>query len=154
MILTPSNTGNLVAGAGLGIFAWSAFLKADKIPWLKKLLTTRRKEVTLDWIDKNKGISLLGLESNQSRHPRHPLRERRHFCAGQYHPQHLHALGISAVPHGARRKEARSQRAERSCMTKLTLLAVLGLIYIGVSGSPTSPYPCSSFCSSECRYGS
>ena len=63
MILTPSNTGNLVAGAGLGIFAWSAFLKADKIPWLKNLLTTRCKEMTLDWIDKNKGISLLGLET-------------------------------------------------------------------------------------------
>jgi hypothetical protein len=63
MILTPSNTGNLVAGAGLGIFAWSAFLKADKIPWLKNLLTTRRKEMTLDWIDRNKGISLLGLEA-------------------------------------------------------------------------------------------
>ena len=39
-------------------------------------------------------------------------------------------------------------------MSKLTLLAVLGLIYIGWSGSPTLPYPCSSFCSSECRYGS
>ena len=63
MILTPSNTGNLVAGAGLGIFAWSAFLKADKVPWLKKLMTTRRKEFTLDWIDRNKGISLLGLET-------------------------------------------------------------------------------------------
>ena len=63
MILTPSNTGNLVAGAGLGIFAWGAFLKADKIPWLKKLLTTKRKELSLDWIDKNKGISLLGLET-------------------------------------------------------------------------------------------
>ena len=35
MILTPSNSGNLVAGAGLGIFAWGAFLKADKIPWLR-----------------------------------------------------------------------------------------------------------------------
>ena len=63
MVITPSNSGNLVAGAGLGIFAWSAFLKADKIPWLKNLLTTKRKEVTLDWIDKNKGISLLGLET-------------------------------------------------------------------------------------------
>jgi len=63
MVITPSNSGNLVAGAGLGIFAWSAFLKADKIPWLRNLLTTRRKEMTLDWIDKNKGISLLGLET-------------------------------------------------------------------------------------------
>ena len=63
MVITPSNSGNLIAGAGLGVFAWSAFLKADRIPWLKNLLTTRRKEMTLDWIDKNKGISLLGLET-------------------------------------------------------------------------------------------
>jgi hypothetical protein len=63
MVITPSNSGNLVAGAGIGVFAWSAFLKADKIPWLKNLLTTKRKEMTLDWIDKNKGISLLGLET-------------------------------------------------------------------------------------------
>lgn len=63
MVFTPSNSGNLVAGTGLGIFAWSAFLKADKVPWLKKLMTTRRKELSLDWINRNKGISLLGLEA-------------------------------------------------------------------------------------------
>jgi hypothetical protein len=63
MVITPSNSGNLVAGAGLGIFAWGAFLKADKIPWLKRLLTTRRKEDTLEWIYKNKSLSLLGLEA-------------------------------------------------------------------------------------------
>ena len=63
MILTPSNSGNLVAGAGLGIFAWGAFLKADKIPFIKKLLTTRRKERTLEWINRNKGVSLLSLET-------------------------------------------------------------------------------------------
>jgi hypothetical protein len=38
-------------------------LKADKVPWLKKLLTTRRKDMTLDWIDRNKGVTLLGLET-------------------------------------------------------------------------------------------
>jgi hypothetical protein len=63
MVFTPSNSGNLVAGAGLGIFAWGAFLKADKVPWLKKLMTTRRKELSLDWINRNKSISLLGLEA-------------------------------------------------------------------------------------------
>ena len=63
MVFTPSNSGNLVAGAGLGISAWSALLKADKVPWLKKLMTTRRKELSLDWINRNKGISLLGLEA-------------------------------------------------------------------------------------------
>jgi hypothetical protein len=63
MLLTPSNTGNVAAGVGVGIFAWGAFLKADKIPWIQKLLTTKRKDATLKWIDKNKGISLLGLET-------------------------------------------------------------------------------------------
>lgn len=63
MILTPSNTGNVAAGVGVGIFAWGAFLKADKIPWIQKLLTTKRKDAILKWIDKNKGISLLGLET-------------------------------------------------------------------------------------------
>jgi hypothetical protein len=63
MILTPSNSGNLLAGAGLGIFAWGAFFKADKIPWLKRVLTTKRKEDTLEWIVRNKGMSLLGLET-------------------------------------------------------------------------------------------
>ena len=63
MVITPSNSGNLVAGAGIGIFAWGAFLKADKIPFMKKILTTKRKESTLIWINGNKGISLLGLEA-------------------------------------------------------------------------------------------
>lgn len=63
MVLTPSNSGNLVAGAGLGLFAWGALLKADKVPWLRNLMTTRRKELSLDWINRNRGISLLGLEA-------------------------------------------------------------------------------------------
>jgi hypothetical protein len=63
MILTPSNTGNLVAGAGVGIFAWGALLKADHIPWVQKLLTTKRKNATLNWVNKNKSITLLGLET-------------------------------------------------------------------------------------------
>jgi len=63
MILTPTSTGSLAAGAGLGIFSWGAFLKADKIPLVKKLLTTKRKDSSLIWISKNKGITLLGLET-------------------------------------------------------------------------------------------
>ena len=63
MILTPSNTGSATAGVGVGVFTWGAFLKSDHIPWLKKFMTTRRKEATLIWINKNKGISLLGLET-------------------------------------------------------------------------------------------
>jgi hypothetical protein len=41
-------------------------------------------------------------------------------------------VGVSALSQDARKKEAHLQRAERSRMSKLTLLAVLGLIYIGV----------------------
>lgn len=63
MVITPSNTGNAIAGVGLGVFAWGAFFKADKIPWLKKLITTQRKEKTLKWVNENKGLSLLGLET-------------------------------------------------------------------------------------------
>jgi hypothetical protein len=63
MIITPSNSGSLIAGVGVGIFSWSAFLKADKIPLLKKLINTNRKENTLKWMNKNKGLSLLGLET-------------------------------------------------------------------------------------------
>jgi hypothetical protein len=63
MVITPTNSGSLLAGAGLGFFAWGAFLKVDKVPWLKVLLTTRRKDETLAWVNKNRGLSLLGLES-------------------------------------------------------------------------------------------
>ena len=63
MILTPSNTGNVAAGAGVGLFAWGAFLKSDKIPWIKKLMTPKRKESTLSWVNSNKGMTLLGLEA-------------------------------------------------------------------------------------------
>lgn len=63
MLITPSSTGSLVAGAGLGAFSWSAFLKVDKIPVLKHLIPTSRKEKTLAWMNKNKGLTLLGLEA-------------------------------------------------------------------------------------------
>jgi|ERR1035438_6009759 hypothetical protein len=63
MILTPSNGGNLVAGVGVGTFAWAAFLKSDHIPWISRLMTTKRKESSLTWINDNKGMSLLGMEA-------------------------------------------------------------------------------------------
>ena len=63
MILTPSNSGNLVAGVGVGTFAWAVFLKADRIPWIKRLITTKRKESSLSWVNDNKGMSLLGMEA-------------------------------------------------------------------------------------------
>ena|ERR1035437_5920765 len=63
MILTPSNAGSGIAGVGIGVFAWGAFLKSDRIPWIKKLMTTQRKESMLAWVNDNKGMSLLGLET-------------------------------------------------------------------------------------------
>lgn len=63
MVITPTNSGNLLAGAGLGIFSWGAFLKADKIPLIRKLVTTKRKESAFSWMNRNKGMSLLGLET-------------------------------------------------------------------------------------------
>ena len=63
MVLTPSNTGSAIAGVGVGAFAWSAFLKIDKIPILKRFVPTQRKEKTLAWMSKNKSLSLLGLEA-------------------------------------------------------------------------------------------
>lgn len=63
MILTPSNAGSGIAGVGIGVFAWGAFLKSDRIPWIKKLMTTQRKESMLAWANDNKGMSLLGLET-------------------------------------------------------------------------------------------
>ena len=63
MFLTPANTGNAVAGVGIGIFAWSAFLKIDKIPGLRRLVNAQRKEKTLLWMDDNRGIAFLELEA-------------------------------------------------------------------------------------------
>ena len=63
MFLTPTNTGNAVAGVGIGVFSWSVFLKIDKIPGLKRLVTTKRKENALSWMNKNRGIAFLGLEA-------------------------------------------------------------------------------------------
>jgi hypothetical protein len=63
MFLTPTNTGNAVAGVGIGVFSWSVFLKIDKIPGLKRLVTTKRRDNALGWMNKNKGIAFLGLEA-------------------------------------------------------------------------------------------
>lgn len=63
MLLTPSSSGSLIAGAGLGVFSWSAFLKATKIPFLGRFMTKQRQEQTLNWMNRNKGITLLGMET-------------------------------------------------------------------------------------------
>jgi hypothetical protein len=63
MIITPSNTGSIIAGAGVGIFGWSIAEEGDKVPWVKKLYTTTRKEKMFTWASKNKTLALLTLEA-------------------------------------------------------------------------------------------
>jgi hypothetical protein len=63
MIITPSNTGSIIAGAGVGIFGWSIAEEGDKVPWVKKLYTTARKEQMFTWASKNKSMALLTLEA-------------------------------------------------------------------------------------------
>ena len=63
MIVTPTNTGSLIAGGGVGIFAWSLALKGDKIPGIKRFYTGERKEQLFSWMNGNKGMALLALEA-------------------------------------------------------------------------------------------
>lgn len=63
MIITPSNTGSLIAGAGLGIFGWSIALEGDKIPFIKRFYTAERKESLFKWANAHKTLALLYLEA-------------------------------------------------------------------------------------------
>lgn len=63
LLVTPTFASSAIAGAGLGLVGWSAILKSDRVPGLKRLMTTDRKERTLTWMNHNKGLSLLGLEA-------------------------------------------------------------------------------------------
>lgn len=62
MLVTPSNTGSMIAGVGVGIFAWSLAEKADKVPFVRRLYTHERKEQTFAWASRNKTMALLALE--------------------------------------------------------------------------------------------
>jgi len=62
MIVTPSNTGSMIAGAGVGIFGWSLALKGNKIPFIKRFYTSERKEKMFTWASGNKTMALLALE--------------------------------------------------------------------------------------------
>ena len=41
MIVTPTNTGSIIAGAGVGIFGWSIAEEGDKMPLVKTVLHRR-----------------------------------------------------------------------------------------------------------------
>ena len=62
MIITPSNTGSIIAGAGVGVFGWSLALKGNKIPFIKRFYTSERKEKLFTWANGNKTMALLALE--------------------------------------------------------------------------------------------
>ena len=63
MIVTPTNTGSMIAGAGVGLFGWSLAEKGNKIPFVKRVYTEVRKEQLFTWMNGNKGMSLLALEA-------------------------------------------------------------------------------------------
>jgi hypothetical protein len=62
MFVTPSNTGSMIAGVGVGIFGWSLAEKADKVPFVGRLYTHDRKERAFSWASRNKTMALLALE--------------------------------------------------------------------------------------------
>ena len=62
MLVTPSNTGAMIAGLGVGLFGWSLAEKADKIPVVRRLYTHERKERMFLWASRNKTMALLALE--------------------------------------------------------------------------------------------
>jgi hypothetical protein len=62
MIVTPTNTGSVIAGVGVGIFGWSLAEKGDRIPFVKRLYTHERKERMFTWASGNKTMALVALE--------------------------------------------------------------------------------------------
>ena len=63
MIVTPTNTGSIIAGAGVGVFGWSLAVKGNKIPFIGRFYTGERKEKLFTWMNGNKSMSLLALEA-------------------------------------------------------------------------------------------
>jgi hypothetical protein len=68
-ILTPTTTGNVVAGVVVGAFQWSLLAECDKIPILRKFMTTERKWKINHWIAHNRLLAfLLGEAGNMGIH--------------------------------------------------------------------------------------
>lgn len=61
-LLTPTTTGNVVAGVVVGTFQYSIMVKLDKIPFIKKFVSTERKLKIVKWIVDNKAMSFLFFE--------------------------------------------------------------------------------------------
>jgi hypothetical protein len=63
MVITPTNTGSAIAGASIGAFGWSLALKGNQIPFIKRFYTVERKERLFSWMNGNKSMALLALET-------------------------------------------------------------------------------------------
>jgi hypothetical protein len=61
-ILTPTTSGNVLAGLVVGTFQYSILVKLDKIPFIKKFISEQRKLNIIKWIVENKAISFLLFE--------------------------------------------------------------------------------------------
>jgi hypothetical protein len=56
MLLTPTFVGLLLAGAAFWTLIWAAIHKLDEIPYIKEYTSTQQ---VLDWIEENKGLTLV-----------------------------------------------------------------------------------------------
>jgi hypothetical protein len=63
MLITPTNTGSAIAGASVGVFGWSLAFKGDQIPLIQRVYTAKRKEKLFAWMNANKSLALLALET-------------------------------------------------------------------------------------------
>jgi hypothetical protein len=63
MVITPTNTGSAIAGASVGVFGWSLAVKGNQIPIINRLYTVERKERLFSWMNENRSLALLALES-------------------------------------------------------------------------------------------
>ena len=61
-ILTPTTSGNVLAGLVVGTFQYSIMVKLDKIPFIKKFVSEERKLKIIKWIVDNKALSFLLFE--------------------------------------------------------------------------------------------
>jgi hypothetical protein len=56
MLITPTNAGSAIAGAGVGIFGWSLARKGNEIPFIKGLYTGERRERLFSWMNGNRSL--------------------------------------------------------------------------------------------------
>ena len=70
MIVTPTNTGSMIAGAGVGLFGWSLAEKGNKIPFVKTFYTEVRKETAVHVDERQQEHGAVGARGVQLRDAR------------------------------------------------------------------------------------